>query len=314
MEAQNRKFLDMIQAVRINVPLFDVLDGMPSYGNFLKELISNKHKIEQIYAAFLSDECSAMIQNKVPPKLEDPESFLIPCNFNKTFSCNALAGLGASINLMLYSLYAKLSLETLKPTKMSEMEEDSKVPVILRRPFLHVADAVVQVKQKQINLRVGTERMIFNINYTMKYSYSNDDSCFSIDVINKILEEDFDALLDEDNNEEMITVSSIDRGNLMDFSKSKGFYKGNIDVKLLEVPKEFLERKQDAKPRLIRWVLLLQQFTIEIKDKNGSENLADDHLSRLENPGLEELKEDTIQDNFPDEHLMVIKQKDTETD
>ncbi|GJZ50849.1 reverse transcriptase domain-containing protein [Tanacetum coccineum] len=73
---------------------------MPNYGKFLKELISNKHKIEQISAAFLSDESSAMIQNKVPPKLGDPGSFLIPCNFNKTFSCNALADLGSSINLM----------------------------------------------------------------------------------------------------------------------------------------------------------------------------------------------------------------------
>ncbi|GKC38727.1 reverse transcriptase domain-containing protein [Tanacetum coccineum] len=119
MESQYRKFIDMIHAVRINIPLIDVLAGMPNYGKFLMELIRNKHKIEQISAAFLSDESSAMIQNKVPPKLGDPGSFLIPCNFNKTFSCNALADLGASINLMTYSLYAKLSLETLKPTKMS---------------------------------------------------------------------------------------------------------------------------------------------------------------------------------------------------
>ncbi|GJQ90425.1 reverse transcriptase domain-containing protein [Tanacetum coccineum] len=149
------------------------------YGKFLDmiELIINKHKIEQISAAFLSNESSAMIQNKVPPKLGDLGSFLILCNFNKTFSCNALADLGASINLMPYSLYAKLSLETLKPTKMSvrladrsfqyaigiaknmlivvgkftfpadfvilKMEEDSKVPLILGQPFLHTADAVI---------------------------------------------------------------------------------------------------------------------------------------------------------------------------
>ncbi|GJV71262.1 hypothetical protein Tco_1491257 [Tanacetum coccineum] len=61
MEAQYGNFLDMIRAVRINVPLIDVLVGMPNYGKFLKELISNKHKIEQICAAFLSDESSAMI-------------------------------------------------------------------------------------------------------------------------------------------------------------------------------------------------------------------------------------------------------------
>ncbi|GKB47052.1 reverse transcriptase domain-containing protein [Tanacetum coccineum] len=77
---------------------------------------------------------------------------------------------------------------------------------------------------------------------------------------------------------------------------------------------KYLFSKQDAKPRLIRWVLLLQEFTIEIKDKKGTENLVVDHLSRLENPGLEELNEDIIQDNFPDEHLMVIKLKNTETD
>ncbi|GJT84328.1 hypothetical protein Tco_1058670 [Tanacetum coccineum] len=80
IEAQYGKFLDIIETVRINVPLVDVLARMPNYGKFLKELISNKHKIKQIYAAFLSDESSAILQNKVPPKLGDPESFLIPCN------------------------------------------------------------------------------------------------------------------------------------------------------------------------------------------------------------------------------------------
>ncbi|GJY30634.1 hypothetical protein Tco_0414129 [Tanacetum coccineum] len=52
-------------------------------------------------------------------------------------------------------------------------------------------------KTKQLNLGVGTERMIFNINYAMKHSYLNDDTYFSIDVIDEILEEDFDALLDK---------------------------------------------------------------------------------------------------------------------
>ncbi|GJU65655.1 reverse transcriptase domain-containing protein [Tanacetum coccineum] len=80
-----------------------------------------------------------------------------------------------------------------------EMEEDSKVPLILGRHFLYTADAVIRVKQKQLNLGVGVrnERMIFHIDSAMKHSYSNDDACFSIDVIDEIIEEDFDALLDE---------------------------------------------------------------------------------------------------------------------
>nr|GEY06375.1 reverse transcriptase domain-containing protein [Tanacetum cinerariifolium] len=78
-----------------------------------------------------------------------------------------------------------------------ELEEDSKVPLILGRHFIHTANAVIRVKQKQLNLGVGTERMIFQIDSAMKHSHSNDDTCFSIDVIDKILEEDLDALLDE---------------------------------------------------------------------------------------------------------------------
>ncbi|GJW18118.1 reverse transcriptase domain-containing protein [Tanacetum coccineum] len=182
------------EAVRINVPLIDVLAGMPNYGKFLKELISNKHKIKQLSAAFLSDESSAMIQNKVPPKLRDPRSFIIPCNFNKTFSCNALADLGASINLIPYSLYAKLSLETLKPTKMSVRLIDRlfQYPVGIAENML--VEVVSRVKQKQLNLGVGTERMIFNIDSAIKHSYSNDDTYEGRKILHSIIE----TLLEEE--------------------------------------------------------------------------------------------------------------------
>ncbi|GJT80573.1 reverse transcriptase domain-containing protein [Tanacetum coccineum] len=195
MEAQYRKFLDMIRAVRINVPLIDILVGMPNYGKFLKELISNKHKIEQISATFLSDESSAMIQNKVPPKLGDPGSFL----FHTLKPTKMSVRLADRSFQYLIGIAKNMLVEVGKFTfpadfVILEIEEDSKVLLILGRPFLHTADAVIRVKQKQLNLRVGTERMIFNIDSAMKHSYSNDDTCFSID---EILEEDFNALLDE---------------------------------------------------------------------------------------------------------------------
>ncbi|GJZ80944.1 reverse transcriptase domain-containing protein [Tanacetum coccineum] len=72
---------------------------------------------------------------------------------------------------------------------------------------------------------------------------------------------------------------------------------------------KYLFSKQDTKPRFIRWVLLLQGFDIEIKDKRGAENLAVDHLSRLENPDLGTFTKEEIADEFPDEHLMVLKTK-----
>ncbi|GJS62051.1 hypothetical protein Tco_0656835 [Tanacetum coccineum] len=162
MEAQYGKFLDMFRAVRINVPLIDVLAGMPNYGKFLKELESSKHNLEQISSTFLSDESSAMIQNKVPPKLRDLGSFLIPCTFSKAFSCNALADLDRSFQHPT-EIAKNMLVEVGKFTfpvdfVILEMEEVSKVPLILGRPFSILP--------------------------------------MHIDVIDEILE-DFDALLDE---------------------------------------------------------------------------------------------------------------------
>ncbi|GKC29108.1 putative nucleotidyltransferase, ribonuclease H [Tanacetum coccineum] len=77
---------------------------------------------------------------------------------------------------------------------------------------------------------------------------------------------------------------------------------------------KYLFSKQDAKPRLIRWVLLLQEFTIEIKDKKGTENFAADHLSRLEKPDLETLNEESIRDSFSDEYLMAVHVRETAED
>ncbi|GJX80328.1 reverse transcriptase domain-containing protein [Tanacetum coccineum] len=70
--------------------------------------------------------------------------------------------------------------------------------------------------------------------------------------------------------------------------------------------------KQDGKPRLIRWILLLQDFDIEICDKNDAENLAADHLSRLENPNLIKLTKAKIRDLFLEEQLMTISDKSNE--
>ncbi|GJR68104.1 reverse transcriptase domain-containing protein [Tanacetum coccineum] len=82
----------------------------------------------------------------------------------------------------------------------------------------------------------------------------------------------------------------------------------NLDRMLALCEETNLESsKEDAKPRLIRWVLLLQGLDIEIKDKKGTENLAADHLSRLENPDLGTFTEDEITNEFHNKHLMILK-------
>nr|GEV04513.1 reverse transcriptase domain-containing protein [Tanacetum cinerariifolium] len=113
------RYANMIKEVMIDVPLVDVLAGMLNYGKFLKDLVNNKSKMEQISIAFLTEECSAILQNKIPTKLGDPKSFLMPCKLANSVEYLALADLGASINLMSYLLYAALSGTTLKPIRIS---------------------------------------------------------------------------------------------------------------------------------------------------------------------------------------------------
>ncbi|GJW46940.1 reverse transcriptase domain-containing protein [Tanacetum coccineum] len=69
---------------------------------------------------------------------------------------------------------------------------------------------------------------------------------------------------------------------------------------------KYLLAKQDAKPRLLRWILLLQEFDVIIHDKKGAENLVADHLSRLENPHQDVLENKEITDTFPLETLGMV--------
>nr|GEU92552.1 reverse transcriptase domain-containing protein [Tanacetum cinerariifolium] len=235
--------------------------------------------------------------------------------------------------------------------------------------------------------------MIFNIDSAMKHSYSNDDTCFSIDVIDEILEEDFDALLDEGIKilhsikgtpfeeeifsifDEFMAMTDDENSNSESDTEEPPFEKIIIntnykiktsleepltDVELKPLPDNqeyvFLEepsflpviissqlskekklysslkskskpllgkqqtflafsypprhlfKKQDAKPYLIRWILLLQEFDIEFKDIKGTKNVAADHLSRIEND--ESSDDNEVDDNFSGETLMEINTKD----
>ena len=90
------------------------------------------------------------------------------------------------------------------------------------------------------------------------------------------------------------------------FDKFKPYLIGNkVIVHTDHSAKKYLMTKKDAKPRLIRWVLLLQEFDLEIKDKKGTKNLVADHLSQLE--GVRD--EVHVNDDFPDEQLLAIEDK-----
>lgn len=92
---------------------------MPTYAKFLKELLTNKNKFEDLSTVELNEECSTILQNKLPTKLKDPGSFTIPYLIGSLNVYKALADLGISINLMPYKMFKQLGLGEPKPTRMS---------------------------------------------------------------------------------------------------------------------------------------------------------------------------------------------------
>ena len=111
--------MEMFKQLKINLPFVEALQHMPKYAKFLKDLLSNKKKLETLSTVTLGARCSALVQNKLPEKLEDPGIFTIPCLFGGSSVNHALADLGASINLMPYSIYMQLDLREPAPTHMS---------------------------------------------------------------------------------------------------------------------------------------------------------------------------------------------------
>ncbi|XP_070009960.1 uncharacterized protein [Nicotiana sylvestris] len=197
LDKQFSKFLDILKQLYINIPFTNALTQMLSYAKFLKEILSSKRKLEEVSVVKLIEKCSVILQNKLPQKLGDPGSFTIPCTVGGTYFEKALCDSGASINLMLFSIFRKLELGEMKDTSVSlqladqstkrpkgiienilvrvdkfvfpvdfivlEMEENTEVPLISGRPFLATGREIIDVHQGQLILRVDEERVIFGM-------------------------------------------------------------------------------------------------------------------------------------------------------
>ncbi|KAK1417158.1 hypothetical protein QVD17_26281 [Tagetes erecta] len=239
-DEQYGKFLEIFKQLKVNLPFVEALQQMPKYAKFLKDLLTNKKKLEQISRVTLSEECSAAVQNKLPQKMTDPGSFTIPCFIGSLSVTNALADLGASINLMPYSVYAKLDLGELLPTRMSiqladrsvkyprgivenmlvkvdkfvfpvdfvilDMDEDDRVPLILGRPFLATAGALIDVSDGKLTLRVADETVTFDVARSMRHTHEQDDTLYFMDTLWSQVSGTIKSLVTSDHTDTQILV------------------------------------------------------------------------------------------------------------
>ncbi|GJX90703.1 reverse transcriptase domain-containing protein [Tanacetum coccineum] len=324
----------------------------------------------------LNENCSAVILNKLPKKLRDPGRFLIPCEFTGITTCNALADLGASINLMPYSVWKDLALPEL--TLVCDFEPDPRGTFNSGDVFLKTSHALIDVYEGEITLRVGKEAITFNLDQTLRYTADyNHMTVNKIDVIDMACDEysqevlgfskrdrpdSFLALEDDPTSSEVDPTYQDPEGDIMLLERHlehprvspvhcvpnkrrhnvitndeneliptrlvtgwripidpKGLRKTTFYLPIRNVRLsshafwamqcsgivvsdhsaiKYLFAKKDAKARLMRWILLLQEFDIEIRDKKGAENLAADHLSRLENPHQDKFENKEINEAF----------------
>ncbi|GJV49184.1 reverse transcriptase domain-containing protein [Tanacetum coccineum] len=217
------KIFQIFQDLRFDISFADALLLMPRFAPTIKSLLMNKEKLLELAKILLNENCSAMLLKKLPEKLGDPDKFLIPCNFPGMDVCHALADLGASINLMPLSIWKKLSLPKLTPTRMTleladrsitypkgltedvfikvgkfhfptdfvvvDFEADPRVPLILGRSFLRTGRALNDVYGEEITLRVDNEAVTFNLDQATRCSSTKDKSVNRIDIIDAVCEE-----------------------------------------------------------------------------------------------------------------------------
>ncbi|GJR80845.1 reverse transcriptase domain-containing protein [Tanacetum coccineum] len=163
----------------------------------MKDLVENKPRTKEDEEIRMNPRCSTLLQNHLPPKEQDPRSFILPCSIGKLDFNNALADLGASINVMPFSMYKRFCIGKLEPINMVikmadntkctpkgivenllikidkfiflvdfmilDMVEDLRMPIILGRLLLATAHAKVDIFRKSISLEVGSEKVIFKM-------------------------------------------------------------------------------------------------------------------------------------------------------
>ena len=212
--------MDIFKKLHINIPFTEALEQIPRYVKFMKDILSKKKKLGDYETVALSEECSSILQKKLPLKLNGLGSFTIPCAIGNVVFERTLCDLGVKINLMLWSIFKKLKLGEACSTTITlqlvdrslthlrgiiedvlvkvdkfifpedfiilDMQEDKEVPIILERQFLATRRAMIDVQKGELRLRVQEEEVTFNVFNAIKHPHDT-DSCFQVNFLEAIV-------------------------------------------------------------------------------------------------------------------------------
>ncbi|GKC31217.1 reverse transcriptase domain-containing protein [Tanacetum coccineum] len=271
------KFMEIFRNLHFELSFADALLHMPKFAPMFRKLLNDKDKMIELTKTPVNENCSAVILKKFPEKLGDPGRFLIPCDFPEMNECLALADLGASINLMPLSIWKELSLPALTKTRMIleladrtistptgiaedvfvkvgtfffpadfvvvDYVADPRVPLILGRPFLRTARALIDVHGEQMTLRHDDQSVTFKVGDTKTFSYNIIESVNRVDVIDIACEEYVQEVLEISESGNPTSTS-----DLMIDSRSPSFTPFGGSDFLMEEIDEFLEHDDSIPP------------------------------------------------------------------
>ncbi|GJY32017.1 reverse transcriptase domain-containing protein, partial [Tanacetum coccineum] len=271
------KFMEIFWNLHFELSFADALIHMPKFAPMFRKLLNDKDKIIELTKTPVNENCSAVILKKFPEKLRDPGRFLIPCDFPEMNECLALANLGASINLMPLSIWKELNLPALTKTRMIleladrtistptgiaedvfvkvgmfffpadfvvvDYVADPRVPLILGRPFLRTARALIDVHGEQMTLRHDDQSVTFKVGDTKTFSYNIIESVNRVDVIDIACEEYVQEVLKISKSGNPTSSS-----DLMIDSRSPSFTPFGGSNFLMEEIDEFLEHDDSIPP------------------------------------------------------------------
>ncbi|XP_058725970.1 uncharacterized protein LOC131597281 [Vicia villosa] len=151
MESQYQKFIKVIEKLHVEIPFIEAITQIPSYAKFLKDILSNKRRLDDPKPL----ECHSISENKLAKKDKDPGSFSIPCILGNHMIHKDFLDLGASVRLMPLEVCKRLNLGELHPTKMSLQLADRSVEY----PMGILEDIAVKIGQ----LNIPTDFVVMDI-------------------------------------------------------------------------------------------------------------------------------------------------------
>ncbi|XP_070015391.1 uncharacterized protein [Nicotiana sylvestris] len=174
-DAKYKKFLDILSQVSVNLPLVEILQEVPKYARYLRDIVANKRRHAEFEIVALTEECSARVQSKLPPKLKDPGSFTIPLSLGKQELADRSLVMPEGI---IKDVLVRVGTFILPADFIVlDYEADEEVPIILGRSFLATGGEIIDVRAEKLKMRVDDEEVTFNVYKALKIPKHYEDLC-----------------------------------------------------------------------------------------------------------------------------------------